>query len=63
MCNRGSSNAQDVLRNCFFPSMTHVLFGTLKNHRDIRIRVVSSVITDWLMYKDFYIADVSSQWA
>jgi len=42
--------------------MTYDLFGAQVNHQDIQIRVVNSVITDWVMYKDFYIGGLSSKW-
>jgi hypothetical protein len=37
--------------NCLFRSVSYLIFGTQKEHRNIRLRVVNFIINNWDVYK------------
>jgi hypothetical protein len=45
--------------NCLFRSVSHLIFGTQEEHRNIRLRVVNLVVNNWDVYKEFVIGDLS----
>lgn len=45
--------------NCLFRSVSHLIFGTQEQHRNIRLRVVNLVVNNWDVYKEFVIYDLS----
>jgi len=45
--------------NCLFHSVSHLIFGTQEQHRNIRLRVVNLVVNNWNVYKEFVIGDIS----
>lgn len=45
--------------NCLFRSMAHTLFETGEKHRDIQLTVINLIISDWEIFKELIIVDLS----
>lgn len=45
--------------NCLFPSVSYIIFCMQEKHRDIRLTVDKLVINNWVIYKKFFIGDLS----
>lgn len=45
--------------HCLFRSVSHLIFSTQEEHRNIRLRVVILVVNNWDVYKEFVIGDLS----